>query len=67
MFGAAVSDQPIASNAVTIADVSGHKEFVKNMVTGTSKADVMLVFVSAALGEFEAGFGQRGEVHHLLL
>jgi elongation factor 1-alpha len=42
--------------------VSGHKDFVKNMITGTSKADIMLLFVSAALGEFEAGFAERGEV-----
>lgn len=38
-----------------IADVSGHKDFVKNLVAGTSQADLVLLVVSAAPDEFEAG------------
>jgi len=43
---------------VTIIDAPGHKDFVKNMITGTSQADVALLMVSSRTGEFEAGISK---------
>jgi len=45
----------------TIIDAPGHRDFVKNMVTGASQADAAILFVSAKKGEFEAGMGPRGQ------
>ena len=36
---------------ITIIDAPGHKDFVKNMITGTSQADAALLIVSANPGE----------------
>jgi len=52
----------------TIIDAPGHKDFIKNMITGTSQADVALVMISAAHGEFEAGMSPNGQTkEHILL
>jgi len=45
----------------TIIDAPGHRDFVKNMITGTSQADAALLIVSAKKGEFEAGIGPGGQ------
>ncbi len=52
----------------TIIDAPGHRDFVKNMITGASQADATILVVSARKGEFEAGMSPEGQTReHLLL
>ncbi|MCD6357299.1 MAG: translation elongation factor EF-1 subunit alpha [Thermoprotei archaeon] len=45
----------------TLIDAPGHRDFVKNMVTGASQADCALLVVSAKEGEYEAGISPGGQ------
>jgi len=52
----------------TIIDAPGHRDFIKNMITGTSQADVALLMIASPPGEFEAGISKEGQTReHALL
>jgi elongation factor 1-alpha len=52
----------------TIIDAPGHRDFIKNMITGTSQADVAILMIASGQGEFEAGYAKDGQTReHALL
>jgi len=52
----------------TIIDAPGHRDFIKNMITGTSQADVAILVIASGEGEFEAGISKNGQTReHALL
>jgi elongation factor 1-alpha len=52
----------------TIIDAPGHRDFIKNMITGTSQADVAILIIASGVGEFEAGYAKNGQTReHALL
>ncbi|MCD6443857.1 translation elongation factor EF-1 subunit alpha [Candidatus Bathyarchaeota archaeon] len=53
----------------TIIDAPGHRDFIKNMITGASQADAALLVVSAKRGEYEVSIQPGGQAreHAFLL
>merc|ERR1712026_65348 len=53
---------------VTIIDAPGHRDFIKNMITGTFQADCGVLIIAAGTGEFESGISKNGQTreHGLL-
>merc|ERR1712139_594318 len=52
----------------TVIDAPGHRDFIKNMITGTSQADAAILIIASGRGEFEAGFSSEGQTReHALL
>merc|ERR1712134_63325 len=53
---------------VTVIDAPGHRDFIKNMITGTSQADCGILIIAAGTGEFEAGISKdcQNREHALL-
>lgn len=53
----------------TLIDAPGHRDFVKNMITGASQADAAILVVSAKEGETETALSEGGQAreHAFLL
>lgn len=52
----------------TIIDAPGHRDFIKNMITGTSQADAAVLVIASPPGEFEAGISENGQTReHAML
>ena len=57
-----------AKGVYTIIDAPGHRDFIKNMITGTSQADAAILMIASDVGGFEAGFSKDGQTReHALL
>jgi elongation factor 1-alpha len=57
-----------AKSVFTIIDAPGHRDFIKNMITGTSQADVAILIIASGQGEFESGISKDGQTReHALL
>jgi len=56
------------SHFFTVIDAPGHRDFIKNMITGTSQADVAILMIAGRNGEFEDGFSKEGSTkEHMTL
>jgi elongation factor 1-alpha len=52
----------------TVIDAPGHRDFIKNMITGTSQADCAVLIIDSTTDGFQAGFSKDGQTReHALL
>jgi len=52
----------------TVIDAPGHRDFIKNMITGTSQADLAMIMIASNDGGFEAGWAKEGSTkEHMVL
>ncbi|KAI4964661.1 hypothetical protein ZWY2020_060026 [Hordeum vulgare] len=51
----------------TVIDAPGHRDFIKNMITGTSQADCVVLIIDSTTGGFEAGISKDGQTRSELL
>ncbi|KAE8143949.1 elongation factor 1-alpha [Aspergillus pseudotamarii] len=52
---------------VNIIDAPGHRDYIKNTITGASQADCAILVMSADTGEFETGVENGGQTREHLL
>ena len=52
---------------VTIIDAPGHRDFIKNVITGASQTDCAVLIDAAGTGEFEASTSTNGQTREYAL